>query len=57
MIPAFHARRGGIAPAPRRCPARYCLFGIQQSSYGSRHFAPSRAMNSSATVGPQVPAG
>jgi formiminoglutamate deiminase len=26
-------------------------------THGSRHFAPSRAMNSSATVGPQLPAG
>jgi hypothetical protein len=30
---------------------------IKDDGHGSRHLAPSRAMNSSATAGPQLPAG
>ena len=33
-----------------------CFCRVGDGCYGSRHFAPSRAMNSSATVGPQLPA-
>ena len=51
-------RRGAIGPGGRSRfrHRRRSSFDHECSRYGSLHFAPSRAMNSSATAGPQVPA-